>query len=84
MLAGFWFLPSTLLGGWLLWQRRRLRAATGNVLLLLVLLGCCAAGVMGCGITPEPGYTGTTTITVNAAPHDGDVQSATFVLQVEP
>lgn len=82
MLAGFWFLPSALLGGWLLWQRRRLHAATGHVLLLLILLGC-AAGVMGCGITPEPGYTGTSTITVSATPQSGDVQSATFVLQVE-
>jgi sugar lactone lactonase YvrE len=82
VLAGFFFLPSTLLGSWLFYQRRKLRSALGNVLVIIILLGSMI-GVIGCGITTDFGPTGTSTIQVTAKQTDGTTAVTSLELNIE-
>jgi streptogramin lyase len=87
VMAGVFWLPSLLFGGFLWWQRRKLTATHGQ-LLMMVLLVSLLAGTVGCGVPPPNTGPGTSTITVTATGTGSNgapiSHSVTFILTIQP
>ncbi|MCL5262829.1 MAG: Ig-like domain repeat protein, partial [Acidobacteria bacterium] len=65
MLAGIFWLPGLLFGGFLFWQRKRLTAKY-RVLLILLVAAAVISGAVGCGSTPPYTAAGASVVTVTA------------------
>lgn len=80
MLAGIFWLPGLLFGGFLFWQRRKLTAKY-QLVLLLVLAVTTLSGMVGCGFqTPMTGP-GTSTVTVTGS-SGSSAQTVTIYVKV--
>jgi sugar lactone lactonase YvrE len=65
MLAGIFWLPGLLFGGFLMWQRKRLTARY-QVLVLVLLVVTTMSGMIGCGFSQPMTGPGVSTVTVTA------------------
>ena len=80
MLAGIFWLPGLLFGGFLMWQRRKLTAKY-RVLVLILLVATTLSGMVGCGFQQPMTGPGTKTVTVTAT--NGTItQTATIAVQI--
>jgi hypothetical protein len=86
MLAGVFWLPGLLFGGFLFWQRRKL-TGTHRQLLMMVVLVSLVGAMSGCGFPPPNTGPGTSTVTITATAPGGNgvtnTHTVTFILTVQ-